>query len=66
MTLSGSTTLGQSWDGSNGNESVLRIPQSSKTGASPSDYLLSLRLFKEHSSEMQSVYSIVVRCGWYN
>ena len=35
-TLSGATTPGQSWPGSNGNEGVLRIPQSSNiTGALP-------------------------------
>ena len=37
-TLSGATTSFQSRPGSNGNEGVLRIPQSSSiTGASPSD-----------------------------
>ena len=40
-TLSGTTTLGQSGPGSNGNEGVLLIPQSSKAGASPSDCLMS-------------------------
>ena len=41
-TLSGATTLGQSRPGSNGNERVLRIPQSSSiTGATPSDCLVS-------------------------
>ena len=39
-TLSGSTSSGQSGPGSNGNEGVLRIPQSSNiTEASPSDCL---------------------------
>ena len=43
MTLSGTTTSGQSEPGSNGNEGVLRIPQSSIiTGASPSYCLVSL------------------------
>ena len=41
-TLSGATTLGQSGPGSNGNEGVLHIPQSSSiTEASPSDYSVS-------------------------
>ena len=39
-TLSGATTPGQSGPGSDGNEGVLSIPQSSKTGASPSDCLV--------------------------
>ena len=33
----GTTTLGQSGPGSNGNEGVLHTPQMSKTGASTSD-----------------------------
>ena len=42
MNLSGSTTPGKSEPGSNGNEGVLRIPQSSSiTGVSPSDCLIS-------------------------
>ena len=41
-TLAGATTPGQSWPESNGNESVLCIPQSSSiTGASPSDCFMS-------------------------
>ena len=40
-TLSGATTLGQSGPGSNGNERVFHIPQSSRTGASLSDCLVS-------------------------
>ena len=41
-TLSDAITLGQSVPGSNGNEGVLHIPQSSSTtGASPSDCLIS-------------------------
>ena len=61
--LSGATTLGQSGPGSNGNEGVLRIPQSSSiTGTSPSDCLV---LYPGHllgvgsypSAEMQWVYS---------
>ena len=42
MALSGATTSGQSGPGSDGNEGVLRIPQSSSTaGTSPSDCLVS-------------------------
>ena len=42
MTLSGATTPDQSGPGSNGNEGVLRIPQSlSIAGTSPSDCLVS-------------------------
>ena len=45
--LSGATTPGQSGPGSNGNEGVLRIPQSSNTaGTSPSDCLV---LYPGHS-----------------
>ena len=41
-TLSGAITSGQSGPGSNGNEGVFHIPQSSSiTGASPSDCLVS-------------------------
>ena len=41
-TLSSTTTLGKSGPGSDGNEQVLRIPQSSSiTGTSPSDCLVS-------------------------
>ena len=58
---SGATTPGQSGPGSDGNEGVLRIPQSSSTaGTSPSDCLVS---YPGHSlggsypsSEVQSVY----------
>ena len=53
--LSGATTLGQGGPGSNGNEGVLCIPQSSSiTGASPSNCLVS---YPEDSLEMQSMYS---------
>ena len=60
--LSGATIPGQSGPGSNGNEGVLRIPQSpSITGTSPSDCLVS---YLGHSlggsypsAELQSVYS---------
>ena len=41
-TLSGATILGQSGPGSNGNEEIIHIPQSSSnTGTSPSDCLVS-------------------------
>ena len=61
-TLPGATTLGQSGAGSNGNEVVLHIPQSSSiTGASPSVCLVS---YAGHSlegsfssAEIQLVYS---------
>ena len=57
-TLSGTTTLGQSGSGSDGNEGVLGI-----TGASPSDCLMSytgLSLEESYlSAEMQAVYSAV-------
>ena len=40
--LSGATTSGQSWHGSDGNEGVLRIPQSSSiTEVSPWDGFVS-------------------------
>ena len=60
--LSGSTTLGQSGPGSNGNEGVLHIPLSSSiTGASGSDCLMSYQghsLQRSYTSaEMQAVYS---------
>ena len=60
-TLKGTTSLGQSGPGSNGNEGVHNIPQSSRIRASPSDSLVS---YPGHSLEgsypsikMQSVYS---------
>ena len=43
--LSGAKTLDQSGPGSNGNKEVLHIPQSSRTGALPSDCLMS---YPEH------------------
>ncbi len=61
--LSGATTPGQSGPGSDVNEGVLRIPQSSSTaGTSPSDCLVSylghsLGGGSYPSSEVQSVYS---------
>ena len=40
-TLRGTTTQGLSGTGSNGNDEVLHIPQSSRTGASPSGSVIS-------------------------
>ena len=63
MTLSGANTLSQSGPGSDSNEGVLRIPQSSSiTGTSPSDCLVSYpgHLLGEGSylsAEVQLVYS---------
>ena len=55
MALSVVTMPGQNGPGSNGNEGVLRIPQSpSITGTSPSDYLVGVSY---PSAEVQSVYS---------
>ena len=62
-TLSGTTTSGQCGPGNDGNEGVLRIPQSfSITGTSPSDCLMSylghsLGEGSIPSAEVQSVYS---------
>ena len=61
-TLSGATTPGQSEPGSDGNEGVLCIPQSSSsTGTSPSDCLVSyaghLLVGSYLSADVQSVYS---------
>ena len=57
VTLSGATFPGYSWPGSDGNERVLRIPQSSSiTGISPFDCLVS---YSGHSAAVQSVYSEV-------
>ena len=69
-TLSGATTTSQSGPESDGNEEILRIPQSSSiTGISPSDYLVS---YPGHSlgesyppAEMQSVYS-TTPINWAN
>ena len=62
-TLSGATTLGQCGPGSDGNEGILRIPQSSSiTGASPVDGLVLYPVYSLResyvSAEMQSVYSV--------
>ena len=60
--LSGATTPGQSGPGSDGNERILHIPQSSCiTGTSPSDCLVSYpghSLGESYPSvEVQSMYS---------
>ena len=62
--LSGATTPGQSGPGSNGNEGVLRIPQSSSTAETSPSYCLvsypghSLVVGGSYpSAEVQSVYS---------
>ena len=57
--LLSANTLGQSGPGSNSNEGVIHIPQSFKTGASPSDCLMSYpghSLGVYSSGEIQSVY----------
>ena len=46
MILTGTTTLGQREPGSNDNERVFHIPQTSEDGASPSDGVMS---YLEHS-----------------
>ena len=60
-TLAGDTTPGLSGSGSNYNEGVLHIPQSSKTGASTSNCLVS---YGGHSlvggAEIQSVHSTAI------
>ena len=68
MTLSGTTTPGQSGPESNGNEGVLHFLQISKDGSSPSDCLMSYprHLLGESypSAEMQSVYSTGHQVDW--
>ena len=62
-TLSGATTMGQSEPGSDVNEWVLRIPQSSSiTGISTSDCLVS---YTRTLAEMQSMYS-TAPSDWVN
>ena len=60
-TLSGASTPGKSGPGSNANEGALHISQSSKTGASPADGLISYPGYSWRevllSAEMQLVYS---------
>ena len=64
MAQSGTITLGQSGPGSDGNEEVVRIPQSSNiAGTSPSDCLESYQDTRwgggsYPSAEKHSVYSI--------
>ena len=57
----GATAPGQSGHGSNGNEGVLNIPQSSRAGATPSDGLMSSPghslVGSYPSAEIQLVYS---------
>ena len=55
-TLTGTTPLGQSGPGSNGNEGVLNILQSSRTGASYPGHLLG-RGPVNYSTVIQLVYS---------
>ena len=56
MAISDATAQDLNGPGSNSNEGLLRIPQSSSiTGALPSDCLI---LYPGYSAEMQSVYSI--------
>ena len=60
MTLSGAATTSQSGPGSDGNEGVLCIPQSSSiTGALPSDFFMSYpgHLLGEGVTSLQ-------RCSW--
>ena len=61
MNLSGATILDQCGPGSNSNKEIFHIAQASRTGASPSDCLVSYpgHLLEESylSAEMQSVYS---------
>ena len=69
--LSGATTPGQSEPGSDDNEGVLRIPQSSNiTGPWPSEFLVSYQdTHREEfypSAEIQSVFSAAPsRLGLY-
>ena len=70
LALSGATTPGHSGPGSNGNERVLCIPQSSSiTGTSPSDCFVAYpghSLGESYPSVvMQSVYS-VTPANWVN
>ena len=60
--LTGSTTLGQSGLRCNSNEGVFLIPQNSRTGDSPSEYLVSYQgdsfICESYPfAEMQSAYS---------
>ena len=60
--LSGTTTLGQNESGSNGNEGVLFIPQSSSiNGALPSDCLVSY-IQETHWSRVPTPLQMCSRC----
>ena len=58
----------QSGPWSNGNEGLLQIPQSCKTGASPSDGFISypghLLWVSNSSAETQSTYSTTALADW--
>ena len=56
MALSGATTPGQSGPGSDGNEEVLRIPQSSSIAGTSLSNCLVLLGVSYPSAEVQSVY----------
>ena len=52
--LSGATTPGQRGSGINGNEKIPCIPQSSSmTGASPSDFRITIRLYNTPTASLQ-------------
>ena len=71
-TLSGAITPGQSGPGNDGNEEVLRIPQSSNiTGASPSDCLISylghsLRYSLLLGRNAVGLFNYLSRLGWFS
>ena len=65
-TLTGTITPGQCGPGNNGNERLLHIPQSSRTRASLSDYLLSYPgyfLLRRNAVVVLCSYSRP-SCGW--
>ena len=67
-TLSSAITPGQSRPRSNGIERVLHIPQSSRTGASPSDWLVSYLghiLEVPFSREAVGVFYTPIWPGWF-
>ena len=59
--LTTTSTLGQSELGINGYEVILHIPQSSKTGTSPSDSLVSYPLRKESLTPQQKCSCIILQ-----
>ena len=62
--LSGATTPGQRWPGSDGNEEVLHIPQSSSiTRASPLDFLCHIQ---DTRWRVGSYLSAVMRSTFYS